>query len=78
MTEGVTAIVNGSSLLVKSANIGDSGSYSCQFSPLDSRTMNVAVKHSENQIFWVLSAGVLTFIIIVVVVVCIWEWYKVK
>jgi len=66
VTEGVTAITNGSSLLIESANEVHSGSYRCQFSNSESRTMYVAVKRSETFLFWVLFAVVFTFIGVII------------
>ena len=78
VTEGVTAITNGSSLLIESANEVHSGSYRCQFSNSESRTMYVAVKRSETFLFWVLFAVVFTFIGVIIGIYFYCQFMKVK
>ena len=81
VTEGVTEVINGSSLLIEFANESHSGSYRCQFSNSDSRSMNVTVtvERSETFLFWVLFAVVFTFIKGVVIVgCCYFKCIKVK
>ena len=78
VTEGVTAITNGSSLLIESANEVHSGSYRCQFSNSDSRMMNVSVKRGETFFSLVLFAVVFTFIGVIIGVYFYCQFIKVK
>ena len=78
MTKGVIEVKNGSSLLIESAIERDSGSYRCQFSNSDSRTMNVSVKPRETSLFSVFLIVLFSIVGVLIVVVCFLEFFKVK